>query len=97
MRTPTVLQGATDLGSPDPELMALYSAREVGPGKPTIPYERVKRISDAVVDAPSSLGSALGDSLIGLLGWLVEKYHEWTHVKSHTMPDDEIITFPKMH
>lgn len=46
---------------------------------------------------PQSLGFALGDSPIGLLGWLVEKYHEWTDVKNYTMPDDEIITFTMMH
>ncbi len=46
---------------------------------------------------PQSLGFALGDSPIGLLGWLVEKYHEGTDVKTYTMPDDEIITFTMMH
>ncbi|KAL8990219.1 MAG: hypothetical protein Q9177_001077 [Variospora cf. flavescens] len=46
---------------------------------------------------PQSLGFGLGDSPIGLLGWLLEKFHEWMDVANYTMPDDEIITFVMMH
>ena len=46
---------------------------------------------------PQSLGFGLGDSPIGLLGWLVEKYHEWTDAQNYAMPDDEILTFVMMH
>ncbi|KAL8662960.1 MAG: hypothetical protein Q9202_004283 [Teloschistes flavicans] len=46
---------------------------------------------------PQSLGFGLGDSPIGLLGWLVEKFHEWMDIANYTMPDDEILTFVMMH
>ena len=46
---------------------------------------------------PQSLGFGLGDSPIGLLGWFVEKYHEWMDIANYTMPDDEILTFVMMH
>ncbi|KAL8742067.1 MAG: hypothetical protein Q9184_008309 [Pyrenodesmia sp. 2 TL-2023] len=46
---------------------------------------------------PQSLGFGLGDSPIGLLGWLVEKFHEWMDVANYTMPDDEVLTFVMMH
>ncbi|CAD6575932.1 MAG: hypothetical protein ASARMPREDX12_007647 [Alectoria sarmentosa] len=46
---------------------------------------------------PQSLGFGLGHSLIGLLGWFVEKFHEWMDVANYTMPDDEILTFVMMH
>ncbi|KAI4202623.1 MAG: hypothetical protein LQ350_002416 [Teloschistes chrysophthalmus] len=46
---------------------------------------------------PQSLGFGLGDSPVGLLGWLVEKFHEWMDVANYTMPDDEILTFVMMH
>ncbi|KAL8850522.1 MAG: hypothetical protein Q9221_004570 [Calogaya cf. arnoldii] len=46
---------------------------------------------------PQSLGFGLGDSPIGLLGWLVEKFHEWMDVAHYEMPDDEILTFVMMH
>ena len=46
---------------------------------------------------PQSLGFALGDSPLGLLGWLVEKYHVWTDAKNYAMPDDELLGFLMMH
>ena len=46
---------------------------------------------------PQSLAFGLGDSPIGLLGWLVEKFHEWMDVENYKMPDEEIITFVMMH
>ncbi|KAL9598421.1 MAG: hypothetical protein Q9219_004511 [cf. Caloplaca sp. 3 TL-2023] len=46
---------------------------------------------------PQSLGFGLGDSPIGLLGWLVEKFHEWMDVANYKMPDDEVLTFVMMH
>ncbi|KAK4696198.1 hypothetical protein P7C71_g1681, partial [Lecanoromycetidae sp. Uapishka_2] len=46
---------------------------------------------------PQSLGFALDDSPAGLLGWLVEKYHQWMDNAHYTMPDDEILTFVMMH
>ncbi|KAI4216716.1 MAG: hypothetical protein LQ349_009095 [Xanthoria aureola] len=46
---------------------------------------------------PQSLGFGLGDSPIGLLGWLVEKFHEWMDVAHYEMPDDELLTFVMMH
>ena len=46
---------------------------------------------------PQSLGFGLGDSPIGLLGWLVEKYHEWIDIANYTMPDTEILNFVMMH
>ena len=46
---------------------------------------------------PQSLGFGLGDSPIGLLGWLVEKFHEWMDTTHYTMPSDEILTFVMMH
>ena len=46
---------------------------------------------------PQSLGFGLGDSPVGLLAWLVEKFHEWMDVANYTMPDDEVLTFVMMH
>ena len=46
---------------------------------------------------PQSLGFGLGDSPIGLLGWFVEKYHEWMDVKHYQMPADETLAFVMMH
>lgn len=46
---------------------------------------------------PQSLGFGLGDSPIGLLGWFVEKFHDWIDIANYTMPDDEILTFVMMH
>lgn len=46
---------------------------------------------------PQSLGFGLGDSPIGLLGWFVEKFHDWMDIANYTMPDDEILTFVMMH
>ena len=46
---------------------------------------------------PQSLGFGLGDSPIGLLGWFVEKFHEWMDVANYTMSDDEVLTFVMMH
>ncbi|KAL8812816.1 MAG: hypothetical protein Q9223_002028 [Gallowayella weberi] len=46
---------------------------------------------------PQSLGFGLGDSPVGLLGWLVEKYHNWVDVEHYNMPDDEFLTFVMMH
>ncbi|KAL8930004.1 MAG: hypothetical protein Q9172_000236 [Xanthocarpia lactea] len=46
---------------------------------------------------PQSLGFGLGDSPIGLLGWLVEKFHEWMDVSHYEMSDDEVLTFVMMH
>lgn len=46
---------------------------------------------------PQSLGFGLGDSPIGVLGWLVEKYHEWMDVQNYDMPDDEVLAFVMMH
>ena len=46
---------------------------------------------------PQSLGFGLGDSPIGLLGWLVDKFHDWMDVTNYTMSDDELLTFVMMH
>jgi len=46
---------------------------------------------------PQSLGFGLGDSPLGLLAWLVEKYHEWMDLDHYEMPDDEILAFVMMH
>ena len=46
---------------------------------------------------PQSLGFGLDDSPIGLLGWLVEKYHDWMDVAHYQMPDNEILAFVMMH
>ncbi|KAL8790182.1 MAG: hypothetical protein Q9213_000713 [Squamulea squamosa] len=46
---------------------------------------------------PQSLGFGLGDSPIGLLAWLVEKFHEWMDVNNYEMSDDEVLTFVMMH
>lgn len=46
---------------------------------------------------PQSLGFGLGDSPIGLLGWMLEKFHEWMDIEHYQMPDDEILTFVMMH
>ena len=46
---------------------------------------------------PQSLGFGLEDSPLGLLGWLVEKYHEWIDVKHYSMPADEMLSFVMMH
>lgn len=46
---------------------------------------------------PQSLGFGLGDSPIGLLGWLLEKYHEWMDVEHYDMPADETLAFVMMH
>ena len=46
---------------------------------------------------PQSLGFGLGDSPIGLLGWLVEKDHDWMDSENYQMPDDEALTFVMMH
>lgn len=46
---------------------------------------------------PQSLGFALDDSPTGLLGWLVEKFHEWMDTAHYDVPDDEILTFVMMH
>ena len=46
---------------------------------------------------PQSLGFGLGDSPIGLLGWFVEKYHEWMDVAHYDMPTDETLAFVMMH
>lgn len=46
---------------------------------------------------PQSLGFGLGDSPIGLLAWLVEKFNDWMDVSNYTMPDDEVLTFVMMH
>lgn len=46
---------------------------------------------------PQSLGFGLGDSPIGLLGWFVEKFHDWMDIANYTMSDDEILTFVMMH
>ncbi|KAL9626463.1 MAG: hypothetical protein Q9204_007281 [Flavoplaca sp. TL-2023a] len=46
---------------------------------------------------PQSLGFGLGDSPIGLLGCLVEKFHEWMDVAHYRMSDDEVLTFVMMH
>lgn len=46
---------------------------------------------------PQSLGFGLGDSPIGLLGWLLEKYHEWMDVENYDMPADEILAYVMMH
>lgn len=46
---------------------------------------------------PQSLGFGLGDSPVGLLGWFVEKYHEWMDVANYDMPDDEMLAFVMMH
>ncbi|KAL8896198.1 MAG: hypothetical protein Q9192_003214 [Flavoplaca navasiana] len=37
------------------------------------------------------------DSPIGLLGWLVEKFHEWMDVAHYQMSDNEVLTFVMMH
>ena len=46
---------------------------------------------------PQSLGFGLGDSPIGLLGWFVDKYHEWVDIANYTMSDDEVLTNVMMH
>lgn len=46
---------------------------------------------------PQTLGFALDDSPTGVLGWLVEKFHEWMDNENYTMPDDEVLTFVMMH
>ena len=46
---------------------------------------------------PQSLGFGLGDSPTGLLGWLVEKYHDWMDIENYRMPDDEVLDFVMMH
>jgi len=46
---------------------------------------------------PQSLGFGLGDSPIGLLGWLIEKYHEWMDVEHYHMDRDETLAFVMMH
>ncbi len=46
---------------------------------------------------PQSLGFGLGDSPIGLLGWFVDKYHEWVDIANYTMSDDETLIFVMMH
>ncbi len=44
-----------------------------------------------------NLGFALDDSPEGLLGWLVEKSHEWMDNAHYAMPDEEVLTFVMMH
>jgi hypothetical protein len=44
-----------------------------------------------------TLGFVLDDSSTGLLGWLVEKSHEWMDNAHYAMPDEEILTFVMMH
>ncbi len=46
---------------------------------------------------PQSLGFGLGDSSIGLLGWLLKKYHEWMNVENYDLPADEILGYVVMH
>ncbi|KAL8805184.1 MAG: hypothetical protein Q9223_005366 [Gallowayella weberi] len=46
---------------------------------------------------PQSLGFGLGDSPIGLLGWLVEKLHDWIDIAHYEMPDNDVLTFVMMH
>lgn len=46
---------------------------------------------------PQTLGFALGDSPIGVLGWFMEKFHEWMDFDNYNMPPDEILTFVMMH
>ncbi|KAL9099715.1 MAG: hypothetical protein Q9163_004824 [Psora crenata] len=46
---------------------------------------------------PQSLGFGLGDSPIGVLAWLVEKFHEWMDQEHYRMPDEECLTFVMMH
>ena len=46
---------------------------------------------------PQSLGFGLGDSPVGLLGWFLEKYHDWMDLTHYQPSDDEILTFVMMH
>ncbi len=46
---------------------------------------------------PQSLGFGLGDSPIGLLARLVDKFHDWMDVANYEMSEDEVITFVMMH
>jgi hypothetical protein len=45
---------------------------------------------------PQTLGFALGDSPVGLLGWFVEKFHDWGHVDEAFDPE-LVITLVVMH
>ncbi|KAL8693446.1 MAG: hypothetical protein Q9218_001717 [Villophora microphyllina] len=76
----------------------LYSKQEMGSLK-NMQYYRKEQDGYLRVQStrPQSLGFGLGDSPIGLLGWLVEKFHEWMDIAHYTMPDDEILTFVMMH
>ena len=46
---------------------------------------------------PQSLGFGLGDSPIGLLAWLMEKFHGWMDVEHYEMPVEEVLTLVMMH
>lgn len=76
----------------------LYSKREMDSIKQMQRYQNEQNGYLKVQSTrPQSLGFGLGDSPIGLLGWLVEKFHEWMDVANYSMPDDEIINFVMMH
>ncbi|KAI4203816.1 MAG: hypothetical protein LQ348_001382 [Seirophora lacunosa] len=76
----------------------LYSVREMDSIKKMQYYQKEQNGYLKVQGTrPQSLGFGLGDSPIGLLGWLVEKFHEWMDVANYQMPDDEILTFVMMH
>ncbi|KAL8702868.1 MAG: hypothetical protein Q9201_003959 [Fulgogasparrea decipioides] len=76
----------------------LYSNRELDSLK-NMQYYRDEQNGYLRVQCtrPQSLGFGLGDSPIGLLGWLVEKFHEWMDVANYEMSDDEILTSVMMH
>ena len=76
----------------------LYSNRELASIKSLQYYQKEQNGYMKVQSTrPQSLGFGLGDSPIGLLGWLVEKFHEWMDVAHYEMPDDEVLTFVMMH
>ncbi|KAL8952317.1 MAG: hypothetical protein Q9222_001769 [Ikaeria aurantiellina] len=76
----------------------LYSNHEMGSIKNMQYYQKEQNGYLKVQSTrPQSLGFGLGDSPVGLLGWLVEKFHEWMDVAHYRMPDDEVLTFVMMH
>ena len=76
----------------------LYTAREKA-GLESIQYYMKEQSGYLKQQStrPQTLGFALGDSPIGILGWLVEKFHEWVDTDHYDMPDNEVLTFVMMH
>ncbi|PVH73508.1 alpha/beta-hydrolase [Cadophora sp. DSE1049] len=46
---------------------------------------------------PQTLGIALGDSPLGLLGWFMEKFHDWMDESNYKLNEREIVSFVMMH